>query len=112
MSEQFLYAQFNFTPKAKADKTEAIGQCAVFVEVPKDLVLCEHLKSLTGTTEEKILALGIARITALGTFPKTEKRVAEGYDEGVPLWREERHPVMNERPCDHEENGIRAWMIV
>jgi hypothetical protein len=112
MSEQFLYAQFNFTSKAKADRTEAIGQCEVVVEVPKDLVLCEHSKSLTGTTEEKILALGIARITALGTFPKTGYRTAERYDEGVPLWREERHPVMNERPCDYEDNGIRAWRIV
>jgi hypothetical protein len=112
MSEQFLYAQFNFTSKAKADQTEAIGKCEVVVEVPKDLVLCEHSESLTGTTEEKIFALGIARITALGTFPKTGKRVAERYDEGVPLWREERHPVMNERHCDHEDNGVRAWMIV
>jgi hypothetical protein len=112
MSEQFLYAQFNFTSKAKTDKTEAIGQCEVVVEVPKDLVLCEHSESLTGTTEEKIFALRIARITALGTFPKTGYRMAERYDVGVPLWREERHPVMNERPCDHEDNGIRAWRIV
>ena len=112
MSEQFLYAQFNFTAKAKEDKIEATEQCEVVVEVPKDLVPCDHSESLTGTTEEKILALGIARITALGTFPKAGKRVAEGYDAGVPLWREERHPVMNERPCDHEENGVRAWMIV
>jgi hypothetical protein len=112
MSEQFLYAQFNFTSKGKADKTEAIGPCEVVVEVPKDLVLCEHSESLSGTTEEQRLALEIARITALGTFPKTGKRLAESYDEGVTIWREERHPVMNERPCDHEDNGIRAWMIV
>jgi hypothetical protein len=95
MSEQFLYAQFE-----------------VVVEVPKDLVLCEHSKSLTGTTEEKILALGIARITALGTLPQIGDRAAEMYDEGVPFWRAERHPMMNERPCDHEQSGIRAWRIV
>jgi hypothetical protein len=112
MSEQFLYPQFNFTSKAKAGKIEAIEQCQVVVEVPKDLVPSEHSKSLTGTTEEKIFALGIARMTALGTFPQIGERVNEMYEEGVPLWREERHPVMNERPCDHEDSGIRAWRIV
>jgi hypothetical protein len=112
MSEQFLYAQFNFRSKAKADKIEATEQCEVVVEVPKDLVPCKHSKSLTGTTEEKILALGIARITALGTLPQIGEPAAEMYDEGAPFWREERHPMMNERPCDHEERGIRAWKIV
>ena len=112
MSEQFLYAQFNFTSKTKADKTEAIQQCEVVVEVPKDLVPCQHSKSLTGTTEEKILALKIARMTALGTLPQIGERAVEMYDEGVPFWREERHPMMNERPCDHEQSGIRAWRIV
>jgi hypothetical protein len=112
MSEQFLYAQFNFTSKVKSDKIEASEHYEVVVEVPKDLVQCEHSKSLTGTTEEKILALGIAKTTALGAFPAIGQRVAEMYDEGLPFWRQERHPVMNERPCDHEQNGIRAWMIV
>jgi hypothetical protein len=112
MSEQFLYAQFNFTSKTKADKIEAVEQCEVVVEVPKDLVPCQHSKSLTGTAEEKMLALKMARMTALGTFPQIGERAAEMYDEGVPFWREERHPMMNERPCDHEQSGIRAWRIV
>jgi hypothetical protein len=35
-----------------------------------------------------------------------------GFDEGALGWCEDRPHVMNEQPCDHEENGTRAWKIV
>jgi hypothetical protein len=28
------------------------------------------------------------------------------------LWYDDRHPVMDERGCDHEQNGIRIWLIL
>jgi hypothetical protein len=111
MSKQFLYAQLNFSLKPKTDKVLTTDQCEVVVEIPKDLVHCQHSESPTGNVKEKVIALGIARITALATFPKVGERAAEMYDEGQPNWHQERLRVMNERPCDHEENGTRAWRI-
>jgi hypothetical protein len=49
---------------------------------------------------------------ALGTFPTEAERVVDLYDEDPPIWCHDRPPVMNERPCDHEEDGIRAWKIL
>ena len=63
---------------------------------------------------EKAIALDLARDVALKTetpFPAIGKRVAGLYDEDRPIWYEDRHRVMNQRPCDHEERGIRAWKI-
>jgi hypothetical protein len=53
----------------------------------------------------------IARGAALNTFPVLAERVVGLYDEALPAWRQNRFHVMNERPCDHEENGTRAWRI-
>jgi hypothetical protein len=111
MSKQFLYAQLNFRSKPQTDKVGTTDQCEVVVEIPKDLVHCQHSESPTGNEKEQVIALGIARITALATFAKVGERAAEMYDEGQPNWHQERPRVMNERPCDHEENGTRAWRI-
>ena len=78
-------------------------QSEVVVEVPKDLIHCEH------PDEEKVIALEIARASALGTFPAVDEQT--GVVDDPPIWHEERPHVMNERPCDHESNGIRAWRI-
>ena len=63
------------------------------VEVPRDLVRRK-----------------LARRAALAVFSAGEQRLAWPYDEDA-LWCEDRHPVMNERPCDFEDDGIRAWRI-
>jgi len=86
-------------------------QSEVVVEVPKDLIHCEHPESSTGNDEEKVIALEIARASALGTFPAVDEQTGVVDDAGSPIWHEERPHVMNERPCDHERNGIRAWRI-
>jgi hypothetical protein len=111
MSKQFLYAQLNFTHKTNEGAIVTAHQCEVVVEVPKDLIHCEHPESPTGNDEEKIIALEIARVSALGTFPTIDERTAVVHDAGSPIWHEDRPHVMNERACDHEENGIRAWRI-
>jgi hypothetical protein len=33
------------------------------------------------------------------------------YDENALSWYEDRPQVTDEQPCDHEEDGIRAWRI-
>ena len=107
MSDQFFYVQLKFTPKIGhtfADERE------VAVEVPKDLVQRQSEPANEGLKE--VVALDLARSAALGTFPTEAERDIELYDEDPPTWYYERLPVMNERPCDYEENGTRAWRII
>jgi hypothetical protein len=107
MSDQFFYFQLKFTPKIGhtfADEREVV------VEVPKNLVQRKSEPVNEGLKE--VVALHLARSAALGTFATEAERVIELYDENPPTWYHERLPVMNERPCDHEENGTRAWKII
>ena len=101
MSEQFFYVHLKFTQE-------------VVVEVPRGL-LNQRQSDLVGKGfTERALALDLARDVALKTaspFPAIGERAAGLYDEDPPIWYEDRDRVMNKRPCDHEESGIRAWKI-
>ena len=101
MSEQFFYVHLKFTQE-------------IVVEVPRGL-LNQRQSDLVGKGfTEKALALDLARDVALkmaSPFPAIGERAAGLYDEDPPIWYEDRHRVMNQRPCDHEESGIRAWKI-
>jgi hypothetical protein len=107
MSDQFFYLQLKFTPIIGHTFTD---EREVVVEVPKDL-LQQNSESINENLRE-VMALDLAKSSALGTFPTEAERVVGLYDEDPPIWYHERPPVMNERPCDHEENGTRAWRIV
>jgi hypothetical protein len=106
MSDQFFYLQLKFIPKIGHTFTD---EREVVVEVPKNLVL-RRLESINESLRE-VIALDLARSAALGTFPTESERALNLYDEASPLWYPDRPPVMNERPCDHEEDGMRAWRI-
>jgi hypothetical protein len=80
------------------------------LEVPKDLFQ-QKSESINENLRE-VIALDLAKSAALGTFPGRSGRVVGLYDEDPPIWYHDRLPVMNERPCDHEVNGTRAWRIV
>jgi hypothetical protein len=111
MSEQFFYVHLKFIPKIVTLEEPMLRQREVIVEVSKSLV--QHRQSeLPENPGEKAVALDIARRTALGTFPTVAERILGLYDEETPSWYEHRHHVMNERPCDNEENSARAWRIV
>jgi hypothetical protein len=101
MSEQFFYVHLKLTQE-------------IVVEVPWGL-LNQRQSDLVGKGfTEKALALDLARDVALkmaSPFPAIGERAAGLYDEDPPIWYEYRHRVMNQRPCDHEESGIRAWKI-
>jgi hypothetical protein len=106
MSDKFFYLQLKFIPK--------IGHCftderEVVVEVPKDLV--QRKSQSMNESLKEVIALGLAKSAALGTFPSESERALELYDEAPPVWYQDRPPFMNERPCDHEEDGTRAWRI-
>jgi hypothetical protein len=107
MSNQFFYIELKFTPKIRKDAILIPLQREVVVEVPKDLVHSSQSES----THEKATAIDLARRAALMTFPTVAERVVGLYEEDPPIWYEDRPHVMNERPCDHEENGLRAWRM-
>jgi hypothetical protein len=110
MSEQFFYVHLKFIPKIVTLEVPILRQREVVVEVSKRLV--QHRQSeLPENPGEKAIALDIARRVALGTFPTVAERILGLYDEEAPSWPEQRHHIMNERPCDHEENSTRAWRI-
>ena len=110
MSDRFFYVQLKFTPKIGTDRVPRTKQHGAVVKVPKDLVRRRQSEILGDNRREKAIALDLARRAALGTFPTVEERVVGLYHEDA-IWYEEQPAVMDERPCDHEENGISAWRI-
>jgi hypothetical protein len=107
MSDKFFYLQFKFIPKIGHTFTDARE---VAVEVPKGLV--KRKSKLINEGQMEVIALDLAKSAALGTFPTESERALNLYDEDPAKWYPDRPQVMNERPCDHEENGTRAWRIV
>jgi hypothetical protein len=112
MSNQFFYVQLKFTPKIGTDRVPMIKPHEAMVEVPNDLVQRKQSEIINENPREKVIVLDLARRVALGTFPTVPERVIGLYEEDQPIWYEDRPHVMNERPCDKEENGTRAWKIV
>jgi hypothetical protein len=108
MSDQFFYLQLKFTPKIGHTFTDERG---VVVEVPKGLVK-RNSKLINESLRDVIALLGLAKSAALGTFLTEAERVVDLYDEDPPIWCHKRPTVMNERPCDHEKDGTRAWKIL
>ena len=111
MSSRFFYVELKFIPKSGLKDLPMSKQHAAVVEVPKDLVQRRQSEIINENPSEKAIALNLARRAAIGTFPTVEERVVGLYHEDA-MWYEDRPPVMNERPCDYEENGTRAWRIV
>jgi hypothetical protein len=105
MSARFFYLQLKFIPKIGHTFTD---EREVVVEVPKTLI--KRKSGLINESFKEVIALGLAKSAALGTFP-SEERAVNLFEEDPPVWHQERPSVLNERPCDHEENGTRAWKI-
>ncbi len=111
MSSRFFYVQLRFVPKSGLTGLPMSKRHGAVVEVPKDLVQRKQLEIINENRREKAIALELARRAALGTFPTVEERVVGLYHEDA-IWLADRPPIMNERPCDNEENGTRAWKII
>jgi hypothetical protein len=107
MSDQFFYLQLRFIPKIGHTFTD---EREVVIEVPKGLVTRKSKVINEGL--EEVVALDLAKSTALGTFPTDAERALDLYDVDPPIWCRDRPPVMDERPCDHEQDSARAWRIV
>ena len=86
------------------------AQYKLAVEVPKDLVRRKRSERLDENLREKAIALDLARSAALSAWAAGGERPEWSYHEHV-VWCEDRPRVMNDRPCYHEENGIRVWRL-
>jgi hypothetical protein len=114
MSTQFFYVHLKLTPKSVSLAAPIGDPHEIVVEVPRVLLKQRQSVLVRQDFTEKAIALDLARDVALKTatpFPAIGKRAAGLYDEDPPIWYEYRHRVMNQRPCNHEERGIRAWKI-
>jgi hypothetical protein len=114
MSEQFFYVYLKFIPKIVTLAEPMLRQREVIVEVSKRLVLLRQADPalVKENLTEKSIALELARRAALGTFPTVAQRILGLYDQNEPTWYEDQPPIINERPCDYEDNGTRAWRVV
>jgi hypothetical protein len=107
MSDQCFCLQLKFIPKIGHTFTD---EREVVIEVPKGLVT--RRSTLMNEGLKEVVALDLAKSMALGTFPTDAERALDLYDEYPPIWCRDRPPVMDQRPCDHEQDGVRAWRIV
>jgi hypothetical protein len=110
MSDEYFYVRFRFSAKIGVPTGPTPRQLEAVVEVARDLVQRKKSEFTNENPREKAIALDSARRAALALFSTGDQRLAWPYDEDA-LWCEDRHPVMNERPCDYEDDGIRAWRI-
>jgi hypothetical protein len=87
-------------------------QREVVIEVPRDLLQSKQSHLANDIPRERIIAIDLARRAALSTFPTVAERAMELYEEDLPIWCENRFHVMNERPCDYDENGTSVEVIL
>jgi hypothetical protein len=111
MSDEYFYVRFRFSAKIGVPTGPTPRQHEAVVEVPRDLVKRKKSEFVNANLREKPIALDLARRAALALFSTGEQRLASSPHEEDALWCDDRHPVMNERPCDYEDDGVRAWRI-
>jgi hypothetical protein len=111
MSEQYFYVRLKFMPKFCIPLLPNTKEHEAAVEVPKYLVHRKQSELINENSREKTIALDFARSAALALFAVGAEPIVCPYDEDA-LWCDDRHPVMNERQCDYEENGTRAWRFI
>jgi hypothetical protein len=109
---QFLVIQFKIS--AKGSLARPTGYEKVAVELPVKHVTDwkterPHLK-LSGEEIAIELAQHVAIAATRKFLPLTNSPLKEREIDS-PTFLPRRLPVMNERACDYEDNGIRAWFI-
>jgi hypothetical protein len=112
MSQQFIYLQFRVAPKGTLTRTT--GSETVAIELPLEHVAGWKLRHPGQyLTDEEIaieLTQGVAiaaadRFVVLSRNPLKEQEIHSGTVLSNLL------PIVNERDCDYEDDGIRAWFI-
>jgi hypothetical protein len=110
LDEKAFIVRLIFTPKTGIGRVPLTRHYTALVEVRDDLVHRKQSDSANQNLREKTIALDLARQAALSTFAINGEQVSWPYDEDA-LWYEERPHVMDQRPCDHEQGGVKVWKI-
>jgi hypothetical protein len=112
MSQQFLYVQFKVTPKGTL--TRATGRETVAIELPAEHVVNWKQQHPGRYLIDEEIAIELTQGVAIAA---ADRFVVLSHD---PLKEQEIHsgtvlsnllPIVNERDCDYEDDGIRAWFI-
>jgi hypothetical protein len=110
LSDNVFVVRFIFTPKIESNSVPYTRRYAAVVEIPKNLVQRRRSELIGRDLSEKAIALDLARQAAFATLSTGTEPVAWPCHEDA-LWYEDRPNVMDEKPHDHEENGVRVWTI-
>ena len=109
---QFLYLQFNVTPKGSL--AHASGNETVAIELPTKHVADWRIERPHLKLSDKEIAIELTQPIAIATagrfVPLTHSPLKER-EIHLATFFPRRFPDMNERSCDYEDNGIRAWFI-
>jgi hypothetical protein len=111
LGEKAFIVRLIFTPKTGIGMVPLTRRYTAIVEVLNDLVQRKQSDLANQNLREKTVALDLARQAALSTFAISGEQVSWPYDEDA-LWYEERPYVTDERPCDHEQGGVKVWKMV
>jgi hypothetical protein len=109
---QFLLVQFKVN--AKGSLARPTGNETVAVELPVKHVADWKIERPHLKLSEEEIGIELAQASAIAAtrkfLPLTNSPLKER-EIHSPIFLSQRLPVMNERPCDYEDNGIRAWFI-
>jgi hypothetical protein len=109
---QFLVVQF--TVSAKGSLARPAGNETVAVELPVKHVDDWKLERPHLKLSDEDIGIELAQasaIAAAGKFLPLTNCPLKQREIHSPTFLSQRLPMMNEHPCDYEDNGIRAWFI-
>jgi hypothetical protein len=112
MNEKFFYLEYKVTPKRTL--TRATGTEAVTIELPfKQVAHWRQQQPDRYLTDEEI-AVELTQPVAIATADRfvvlTQRPIKEREIHSATLLSQPFF-VMNERDCDYEDDGIRAWFV-
>jgi len=109
---QFRYLQFEVTPKGTLARP--VGTEMVAIELPTKHVADWKLERPELKLSDDEIAIELAQPVAIATagrFVSLTHRPLLYQEIHSATFLPQRSSVMNERNCDYEDNGIRAWFI-
>jgi hypothetical protein len=111
MSAQFFYIKFSITPKSSLSN-QSVGDQSVLIELPRKFISDWKLERPGRNITDEEIAIDLAYPVAIATaknFAQFTNRPIMHREIHSPEFHSERLSLMNERACDYENNGIRAW---
>ena len=109
---QFLVVKFNIS--AKGSLARPAGHETVAVELPEKHVADWKFERPHLKLSDEEIAIELAQhvaIAAAGKFLRLTNSPLREREIHSPTFLPRRLPIMHERGCDYEDNGIRAWFI-